>query len=111
MVAGLVVGAAAALAQIPESSSDLVREPAIAYFTAPVSDPVAELNSRLQSGAVRLTFDDARGYLPSVLEALRMPAASQVVVFSKTSVQASRISPGNPRAIYFNDTVSLGYIR
>jgi hypothetical protein len=110
VAAGLAVGAVAAPAQIPEASSDLVREPAIAYFTAPVSDPVAELNSRLQSGAVRLTFDDVRGYLPSVLDALQLPAASQVMVFSKTSVQAMRISPANPRAIYFNDTVSLGYI-
>ena len=107
---GLVVGAIASSAQIPDTSSDLVREPAIAYFTAPVNDRVAELNRKIQSGAVRLTFDDARGYLPSVLDALRVPAASQVVVFSKTSVQAPRISPSNPRAIYFNDTVSVGYI-
>jgi hypothetical protein len=109
-VAGLVVGLIASPAQIPDTSADLVREPAIAYFTAPVSDPVAELNRKLQSGAVRLTFDDARGYLPSVLQALRVPEASQVVVFSKTSVQASRINPANPRAIYFDDAVSVGYI-
>jgi hypothetical protein len=93
IAAGCVVGAFASPAQIPEASSDLVREPAKAYFTAPVSDPVAELNSRLQSGTVRLTFDDVRGYLPSVLDALQLSAASQVMVFSKTSVQASRISP------------------
>jgi hypothetical protein len=110
VAAGLVVGVIASPAQIPETSPDLVREPAIAYFTSPVSDRVAELNGKLQSGAVRLTFDDARGYLPSVLQALQVPAASQVVVFSKTSVQAARITPANPRAIYFNDAVSVGYI-
>lgn len=111
LAAGCVVGVIASPVQIPETSSDLVREPAIAYFTAPVSDPVAELNRKLQSGEVQLTFDDARGYLPSVLQALRVSAASQVVVFSKTSVQASRITPANPRAIYFDDAVSVGYIR
>jgi hypothetical protein len=110
VAAGLVVGAIASPAQIPDTSPDLVREPAIAYFTAPVSDPVAELNIRLQTGAVRLTFDDTRGYLPSVLQALHVPAASQVVVFSKTSVQASHITPANPRGIYFDDSVSVGYI-
>jgi hypothetical protein len=47
VAAGLVVGAIASPAQIPDTSPDLVREPAIAYFTAPVSDPVAELNIRL----------------------------------------------------------------
>ena len=87
-----------------------MREPAIGYFTALVNDQVAELNRKLQSGAVRLTFDDARGYLPSVLQALGVLTASQVVVFSKTSVQASRITPQNPRAIYFDDSVSVGYI-
>jgi hypothetical protein len=110
LAAGCVVGMIASPAQIPDTSADLVREPAIAYFTAPVSDPVAELNRKLQSGAVRLTFDAAHGYLPSVLQALRVPEASQVVVFSKTSVQASRITPANPRAIYFDDAVSVGYI-
>jgi hypothetical protein len=39
-----------------------------------------------------------------------VPAASQVLVFTKSSVQAPRISPRNPRAIYFDDTVTLGFI-
>ena len=37
-------------------------------------------------------------------------AASQTLVFSKTSLQREHIHPGNPRAIYFNDDVYLGYI-
>ncbi|MEM6365920.1 MAG: hypothetical protein AAF745_15940, partial [Planctomycetota bacterium] len=36
---------------------------------------------------------------------------SQVLVFSKTSLQRSRISPANPRAIYFNDDVYVGWVR
>ena len=32
-------------------------------------------------------------------------------MFSKTSFQASRIGPANPRALYFNDTVSIGWVR
>src|SRR4051812_32527728 len=111
LAAALVAAASVSRAQIPETAADLVREPAIAYFTAPVNDPIVELNRRIESGAVRLAFDTVLGYLPSVLEALRVPAASQVVVFSKTSVQAPRITPRNPRAIYFNDAVSVGYIR
>jgi len=45
-----------------------------------------------------------------VLDALHVSRASQVVVFSKTSLQAPRISPRNPRAVYFNDTVSVGWV-
>jgi hypothetical protein len=35
---------------------------------------------------------------------------SQLLVFSKTSVQAARISPDRPRAIYFADDVAVGYV-
>jgi hypothetical protein len=36
---------------------------------------------------------------------------SQILVFSKTSLQHPKISPKTPRAIYFNDNVSVGYVR
>jgi hypothetical protein len=34
-----------------------------------------------------------------------------VLVYTQTSLQAQHIKMNNPRAIYFNDTVSVGYIR
>jgi hypothetical protein len=90
----------------------LVRNhPAIAYSTAAVSDPVARLNSRLLRGEVTLEKSGPSGYLMSTLAALGVSIDSQVLVFSKTSFQAARISPTNPRAIFFNDTVSVGWVR
>jgi hypothetical protein len=89
----------------------LRNHPAIAYPTAPVSDPVAQLNGRLQRGEVTLEASGASGYLTSVLSALGVSIDSQVLVFSKTSFQAPRINPTNPRAIFFNDTVSVGWVR
>ncbi len=85
--------------------------PAIAYATAPVSDPIARLNDRLKRGEVTLEKHGPSGYLSSVLTALEVPIDSQVLVFSKTSFQAPRINPTNPRAIFFNDTVSVGWVR
>jgi hypothetical protein len=85
--------------------------PAIAYATAPVSDPVALLNERLRSGEVTLEKNEHNGYLPAVLSALGVSVDSQVLVFSKTSFQAPRINPTNPRAIFFNDSVSVGFVR
>ena len=105
---GLLVGAASG--QLPDLSQDLVREPALEYFTRPTTDPVAKLNADLRSGAARLTFDETRGYLASILHALHLPVESQTLIFSKTSVQSRWISPRNPRALYFNDAVSVGYI-
>jgi len=84
---------------------------AIAYATAPVSDAASRLNARLASGEVKLVSNGPSGYLQSLLAALDVPVASQMLVFSKTSFQAPRINGSNPRAIFFNDTVSVGWVR
>ena len=78
---------------------------AIQYSKRPVTDPVSRINGK------KLEWQDGQGYLLSVLKELKVPVESQVLVFSKTSFQASRIGPVIPRAIYFNDTVTVGYVR
>jgi hypothetical protein len=85
--------------------------PAIRYDTDPVSDPVAALNARLLDGSVSLEFDAASGYLRALLRALDIPVESQMLVFSQTSFQAPLINIHNPRAVYFNDTVAVGWVR
>ena len=83
----------------------------INYGKAPVHDPIAQLQEKLDKGEVELAYDGKHGYLPSILEALGVTPASQVLVFSKTSFQRSRISPRRPRALYFNDEVYLGWVQ
>jgi hypothetical protein len=85
--------------------------PAIQYSTAPLADAVAVLNRRLATGAVKLAFDRDSGYLSSVLQALQVPKESQVAVFSQTSFQADKINAQNPRTIYYNDSVAVGWVR
>jgi len=85
--------------------------PAIQYNSRPAHDAAAELNRNLRDGKVKLRFDPSYGYLPALLDVLRVPAESQMLVFSKTSVQAQLIHTRNPRALYFNDTVVVGYVR
>ncbi|HKB11305.1 MAG TPA: hypothetical protein VKD69_11635, partial [Vicinamibacterales bacterium] len=82
--------------------------PAIGYFTRPTTDPVSQLNRRLDEGSVRLEFDERSGYLQSVLDALHVPVESQMLVMSKTGVQALYTEPANPRAILFNDAIAVG---
>jgi len=86
-------------------------EPAIRYTNGPTKDPVDALNEKLQSGAASLTFDPANGYLSAVLEAFKIPVESQALVFSQSSFQAPLINVLNPRAVYFADTVSVGWVR
>ena len=86
--------------------------PAIEYFKAPVDDPVARLARRIEKGKAKLDYVPGRlGYLPSLLKNLNINADSQMLVFSKTSFQAPLISPRSPRAVFFNDSVSVGSVR
>jgi len=75
------------------------------------NDPVSRLETRLERGEAALNFHPGSGgYLPSLLREFGINVDSQVLVFSKTSLQQDYISPQNPRAIYFNDTVSVGTV-
>jgi hypothetical protein len=83
----------------------------INYLSAPVDDPVARLQKRIDAGEVKLTRDRKHGYLESLLKALNVPVSSQTLVFSKTSFQRDRISPATPRALYFNDDTYVGWVQ
>jgi hypothetical protein len=85
--------------------------PAIDYSKGPVTDRVADLNRRLQDGAARLTFDPATGYLRSALDALKISVDSQVAVFAQNAFQADLIGLKNPRTLFFDDAVAVGYVR
>lgn len=84
------------------------REP-INYKFAEGDNVVSALQKRVNAGQAKLKFVDDHGYLPSILKALNVPRASQVLVFSKTSFQRDRITPKTPRALYFNDDVYVGF--
>jgi hypothetical protein len=85
-------------------------EDTIAYNKTPASGPIERLQHRIDSGKVKLRHQAAYGYLLSVLDELEIPKSSQMLVFSKTSFQRERISPSNPRAIFFADDVYIGYV-
>ncbi len=85
-------------------------DPPIAYAATQSHDPVAKLIGKLKSGEQKLDHNADFGWLSSILEALDVPVNSQLLVFSKTSLQIRQISPRNPRAIYFNDNVYVAYI-
>src|SRR5262249_49693835 len=70
---------------------------------------VSRLVKKLDSGEAKLTYEKDFGYLRELLRALQISESSQVLVFSKTSLQRHRISPSSPRALYFNDDVYIGF--
>jgi hypothetical protein len=112
LTAAFASAGALSLGQLTERPlGEALAHPAIEYFSRPTTDAVAELARRVDSGETRLTFDEGSGYLRTALDALHVPVDSQMLVMSKTGVQGLYTDPGNPRAIYFNDAVTVGYIR
>jgi hypothetical protein len=110
LIAGIVASAVAVLAELGGASLASPDHPAIGYTTLPPDDLVAQLNRKIQEGEVQLKFEGIQGYLRSLLHALDIPIESQMVVFSKTSLQMHLISPHHPRTIFFNDRVAVGWV-
>ena len=113
--AAIVLVAALATTTLTSQRGGVFREsrdhPAIRYSSGPRNDVVTALDRAVQTGEIALAFEPTTGYLHAVLEALDVPVESQLTVFSETSFQAHRINAENPRAIYFNDTVAVGWVR
>lgn len=86
-----------------------IERPPINYSEAVPQNAVSRLQEGLVAGTAKLEYAGEHGYLRSLLRALDVPESSQVLVFSKTSLQRERISPKTPRAIYFNDEVMVGF--
>jgi len=83
--------------------------PPISYSSSAPANPVSALQDRIDAGQTPMRHDDRTGYLQGVLDELKIPVDSQVLVFSQTSLQRHLIAPETPRAIYFNDDIYLGY--
>lgn len=85
-------------------------EPPIQYSASKEANAITRLQEQISQGSVRLEFQQPHGYLRSLLNKLSISVSSQVLVFSKTSLQADKISPQTPRAIYFNDEIHISYV-
>src|SRR5580765_8385496 len=108
---GVAVGGSVLSGQKPEPWAGVLNEhPAIQYATRPTTDRVATLNRTLAQSGRGIPRDPHSGYLLGVLDALGVPRASQLLVFSKTGVQSAFTSPRHPRAIYFDQSVAVGYV-
>jgi hypothetical protein len=95
----------------PGFADVLDEHPAIQYAQRATRDRVSLLDEAIAQGTVSLSFDHAGGgYLRPLLAQLGISTESQILVFSKTGIQSAVTSPQNPRALYFDDSVVVGYI-
>ncbi|MBI1348816.1 hypothetical protein GC163_21295 [bacterium] len=80
------------------------------YYGPETNNPFATLLDRVAAGEVSLEYHPEQGYLPALLRELQIPVESQLLLFSKSSLQSGHIGPKSPRALYFNDEICLGWI-
>lgn len=111
----LQLSLAAALSAVaqdaPKSKGRLaIGDQGVDYYGPETDDAFARLMKRVAAGEVKLDYHPVQGYLPALLQELQLPVESQLLLFSKSSLQAGHISPESPRALYFNDEITLGWI-
>lgn len=80
------------------------------YRQTEADNVAAALDQRLVAGDAQLEASGRSGRLLALLRELAVPVSSQTLVFSKTSLQRHRISPQNPRAVYFGRDVYVGWV-
>ena len=80
------------------------------YWNREPKDHFAQVMKQIESGEVKLDTTNDKAQLVSLLKALDVPVSSQLLVYSATSFQGGLIRPANPRALYFNDEVYVGYV-
>ena len=88
----------------------LDEHPTIQYANRPTRDRVSALNHAIVQGTRSLEFQERDGYLRPLLEALGIQVESQLLVFSKTGIQRGVTGPRSPRALFFDDSLVVGYI-
>ncbi|MEY2877679.1 MAG: hypothetical protein RLZZ15_59 [Verrucomicrobiota bacterium] len=110
LLAGLAiaVGSTAGFALRGQGLADY-ESPPVSYSAATPRDAFAVLQKKIAAGEIALAGEGKQAVL-AVLEALDVPVASQTLVFSKTSLQRDRIRPARPRALYFSDSVYVGWV-
>lgn len=95
---------------LAEGSYQDFEKPPHNYKTRPLHDPFSKMISRFETEPGILDRSSEKAFLLSLLKVFDVPVNSQMLVFSTTSLQLSLISPSNPRAIYFNEEIYVGFI-
>lgn len=110
LVCGVVLLGVVAAPAAERGKHPVFDEEMKSYKATEATGAVAELQRRIDAGTTRLGHAAANGYLPALLKELKVPISSQLLVASKTSPNKDLISPKTPRALFFNDQVSVAFV-
>ncbi len=107
----LSLAVAASLSTLAVRAQENIYEgPPHNYFGAPLNDAGTALEKDLANGKAKLDRTSDKALLRSLLKNFGVAEETQVLLHSKTSLQRDRIAPWNPRSLYFNDHVYVGWV-
>ncbi len=84
-------------------------KPPVAYSATKPTELITRLQQRIEAGELRFAGSE-REILAALLREVKVPVESQIMVFSRTSLQRGRIRPSQPRALYFSDSMYIGWV-
>ena len=84
-------------------------EPPISYSATQAHDRATAINAAFLKKADAIRSLPAKKRLQWLLDELDIPVESQLLVFSKTSLQRDLINPETPRVLYFSDEAYVGW--
>ena len=82
----------------------------VLYSASKDDNTITRIQAAMDAQTFNLSGSSSAEVLRSLLDELGISVSSQVLVFSKTSLQRKMITPTNPRAIYFNSDFYVGYV-
>lgn len=94
----------------PAFAEEMWELPPILYSKTQTTDPIAQLSSAIERGETHLPDGSENDVLRFLLDLLKIPESSQILVYSKTSAQNYYISPRTPRALYYNENAYVGHV-
>jgi hypothetical protein len=110
MILGLSLFLCLAASALAAPFTGDIELPPHSYSSRPLTDRFTQMKADLEAGRIPLDRTSEKAFVQSLLKALGIPASSQSLVFSTTSLQLRYITPANPRALYFTDDLYVGYI-
>lgn len=111
LMSGLAMAAGPEISPVLAASRYDTDYPTVPYSSIARHNAFARLQERMDRGEVKLEYKPGRGYLDSLLKALKIDPSSQVLVYSKTSLQIDGITAATPRGVYFNDEAYVGFVQ
>jgi len=86
------------------------RAPPHNYNEHQPKDRFAGLLKQIEKGDFQPDTSSDQALLRSLLQGLKVPVSSQILLFSASSLQSEIINPRNPRALFFNEDTYVGYV-